>query len=881
MSNYPKGSEWRKWDLHLHTPFTKLNNKYGSDINIWDIFCEKIEASDVSVFGITDYFSFDNYFIFIEKFKGKYPDSKKVFFPNIEFRIDSKNRSDEHIQIHVIFSNEIDKDKLEQFLIRLELVSTDDTDLTNKFCTSNDLREVGYEKAMVRIKDLKKQLERSFTIDQYLIIGVSNGYGSLRPGPNDGRGAEYAKEIDKICQAFFGNNDNVDFYLNKVGDRDKYNLPPKAVLKGSDCHSFDDINSKFGKEFTWIKADPTFEGLRQIIYEPEERVMIQENNPEFNFDKPTFSKITITDTIEIFQDEKVKFDKNEIPLNKNLVTIIGGRGTGKSLLLNYIANTFNKKILAYQKEDKTVKFSDSEKFLIEWQKNNTPTPEIITFDSQNKGNLDFIFIEQGKLKNISDFRILSSEIKKLLKIEDLEFDKRLDMEIIQLLDSIKKLKDWFKYENEKGEMINSKEFNKTKKENAEKLLETITTKENRQKLESYTLNIKKISDYKNVLSELNELKDSLEKYQTNTNETISNINSKIQNDIKDIYIPLIEFNEQLDAIEKMQNKLNEILQQKQQENSKIKKEFEKQGYKGDLETLLSNAEKYQKDIQEAKSKLREIEKQEELLREKIKKRNELGERLKNEYNRQKNEIEKAWKNLLEKFSDEQQRKIIEKLLKDKGITFEGEIYFDINKFDEKLKEYLDLRTHKNLSENLGIEKLDNYWEFIKNELSEYIEGEKEKTTKKPLDELFFNLKERKDYLYVIPEIKFMDKTLDQLSVGQRGTLYLLLQLATNAFSSPLIFDQPEDDLDNEFITKELVDLIKELKKYRQIIISTHNANLVVTADSEQVIVANNEDECLSYFSGSLENKDIIENVCRILEGGKAAFEKRKNKYGVK
>lgn len=105
MSNYPKGSEWRKWDLHLHTPFTKLNNKYGSDINIWDIFCEKIEASDVSVFGITDYFSFDNYFIFIEKFKGKYPDSKKVFFPNIEFRIDSKNRSDEHIQIHVIFSN--------------------------------------------------------------------------------------------------------------------------------------------------------------------------------------------------------------------------------------------------------------------------------------------------------------------------------------------------------------------------------------------------------------------------------------------------------------------------------------------------------------------------------------------------------------------------------------------------------------------------------------------------------------------------------------------------------------------------------------------------------------------------------------------------------
>ena len=143
------------------------------------------------------------------------------------------------------------------------------------------------------------------------------------------------------------------------------------------------------------------------------------------------------------------------------------------------------------------------------------------------------------------------------------------------------------------------------------------------------------------------------------------------------------------------------------------------------------------------------------------------------------------------------------------------------------------------------------------------------------------MQERKDYLYVIPEIKFFNKTLIQLSVGQRGTLYLLLQLATNAFSSPVIFDQPEDDLDNEFITKELVGLLKQLKRYRQIIISTHNANLVVNADAEQVIVANNNEEELTYISGSLENKDIVDKVCSILEGGKIAFENRSNKYGIK
>jgi ABC-type lipoprotein export system ATPase subunit len=877
-NKYPKGSEWRKWDLHVHTPYTKLNNGYGADNDVWDKFCKKIEESDISVFGITDYFSIENYFTFIEKFKQIYPKSKKVFFPNIEFRIDSKNSSNEHIQLHIVFSNNLDKNQLDQFLARLKLVSTDDSNLTSKYCTSNDLSSIGYDRAMVRLQDLQEQLKSDFTESECIIVAVSNGYGSLRPGRNDGRGAEYAKEIDKICHAFFGTKENVDFYLNKIVGRSQYNLPPKPVILCSDCHSFEDMNEKLSKNSTWIKADPTFEGLRQIIYEPEERVKIQENNPEFEFDKPTFSKITLEYTIEIFQGEKVKFDKIEQPLNKNLVTIIGGRGTGKSLLLNYIANTFNKPVLAYQNKDKPVKFNDSEHFIIEWQKNNNPKPEIIVFNAKDKGNLDFIFIEQGKLKNISDYRTLSDEIKKLLKIEELKFDEKLDTEIMQLLEEIKKLKDWFEYENENGEKINNKEFNEKKKQEAEKLLETITTKENKQKLENYTSNIKRISDYSNILSKLKELQQSLEKYQTDTNEIINNINSEIRNEIRDLSIPIINFKEQIVAIAGIENKLSEILKSKNQENAKIKKQFEEHGYRGDLNTLLSNAEKYQKDIQDAESMLREIEKQEKLLKEKIQQRNELSEKLKDEYERQKKEIKNAWDNLLNKFPEEQRQVMSKLLLEGKNISIDGEIHFDLKKFGVKLENYLDRRTYRDLSKDIGIKSLDDYWNFIKNKLQDFIEGEEANTTKKPLDDLFFNLKERRDYLYVIPEIKFMNKTLDQLSIGQRGTLYLLLQLATNAFSSPLIFDQPEDDLDNEFITKELVNLFKELKRYRQLIISTHNANLVVTADAEQVIVANNENECLSYSSGSLENPKIVETVCQILEGGKDAFEKRKNKY---
>jgi predicted ATPase len=78
-----------------------------------------------------------------------------------------------------------------------------------------------------------------------------------------------------------------------------------------------------------------------------------------------------------------------------------------------------------------------------------------------------------------------------------------------------------------------------------------------------------------------------------------------------------------------------------------------------------------------------------------------------------------------------------------------------------------------------------------------------------------------------------------------------------------------------------VPLFRKIKKYRQVIIVTHNANLVVNADAEQVIIAENNDENISYKSGSIENLDIREKIYQILEGGKTAFEKREKKYGFK
>ncbi|MEI9864469.1 MAG: hypothetical protein WDN00_07930 [Limisphaerales bacterium] len=93
------------------------------------------------------------------------------------------------------------------------------------------------------------------------------------------------------------------------------------------------------------------------------------------------------------------------------------------------------------------------------------------------------------------------------------------------------------------------------------------------------------------------------------------------------------------------------------------------------------------------------------------------------------------------------------------------------------------------------------------------------------------------------------------------------QSLKEALRQPLIFDQPEDDLDNEFIIEELVEIFRGIKQFRQVILVTHNANLVVNADAEQVIVAENVNGVLKYTSGSLEAEVTNKAVRRILEGG--------------
>jgi DNA repair exonuclease SbcCD ATPase subunit len=134
-------------------------------------------------------------------------------------------------------------------------------------------------------------------------------------------------------------------------------------------------------------------------------------------------------------------------------------------------------------------------------------------------------------------------------------------------------------------------------------------------------------------------------------------------------------------------------------------------------------------------------------------------------------------------------------------------------------------------------------------------------------------------------IQYDGVAIEQLSPGTRGIVLLLLYLAVDRQDlRPLIVDQPEENLDPHSVFRELVPHFREARKRRQVILVTHNANLVVNTDADQVIVATSVQAAdgglphISYNSGSLENSDIRRAVCEILEGGERAFLERARRY---
>jgi len=138
-----------------------------------------------------------------------------------------------------------------------------------------------------------------------------------------------------------------------------------------------------------------------------------------------------------------------------------------------------------------------------------------------------------------------------------------------------------------------------------------------------------------------------------------------------------------------------------------------------------------------------------------------------------------------------------------------------------------------------------------------------------------------DYLRPNYSLKFDDKNLTELSPGERGILLLIFYLLIDSDDCPLIIDQPEENLDNQSIYELLVPCVKEAKQKRQIFMVTHNPNLAVVCNADQIIYTHidksNKNE-FSYVAGAIENHVINKKIVDVLEGTWPALETRSAMY---
>jgi ABC-type thiamine transport system ATPase subunit len=759
--------------------------------------------------------------------------------------------------------------------VQLENVPAD----SPQYCTLENVKKYGAHAITVSFRNLLEQLDKHFNVlEDFLVVSPCSGLGSFRPDDKD-RHIHLAQKIDTFSHFIFGRDQDVPFFLQKEGYRKGFESKDKAVVLCSDAHTINDIGAKY----SWIKADTSFAGLKQIVYEPSERVRIQEESPDFDFDKPVFESIQIDSKIDVLKDglSKLSFDRNVIRLNRNLVSIIGGRGQGKSMLINYIGHGMGQEINPNLND----KINLDGNFRVDWKQGIESTTRTYILNEQQ--NVPFTFIYQSKLKEIAeDPNELKKEIMEMLKGVGFENTPLVvdEFKVKESLQHYWNLKEWLNRENEKGELVNVEENVRKRMVEIEKTIALTSEGSNRELLEKYIANIEFIEVHKNQMSKIRRLRGSMI-------ESIGAINSQIA-EFEGVISEINIMQQRSEIVRAYRNHVKEIYEL-EKENFLIKKE-KFQEYKGDLSQLLSNLANYQREIFELSLKLDEIAKNKEELN-KVKIRlNDFMINQKDWLNKEIRAVTETWKS---KIFDNPERgvkenSLIRKILSGKNIVIEGQLIFDINKFLQTINTYIDGRVLRPKSTERIMDLLNLKIENFKEDFLDYtiekfekIHSENRTCFYGGLDNdvfrFFVDPSFRDTYLSVTPLIKVDGKLLSELSAGQRGTAYLCMKLATQLFSGPIIFDQPEDDLDNDFITKELIDLFKEIKKFRQVIIVSHNANLVVNSDSEQVIVAHNKKENLTYISGALEDERINKAICQILEGGNVAFERRRDKYNYK
>ena len=398
-SSFAQGSLWRKWDLHVHTPASRLNNQFGQD---WDTYVTALFRSAIQngicAIGLTDYFTIDGYRRVQEGYLENAAKLAELFdddeveairrilvLPNIEFRLASL-ADGARVNFHVLLDPSISPTDIEQHLlqrIQIKYAGRRGRAETTVDATPTGFREVGDR--LIRENEgryagrdpIQLGMEHAL-IDEETILGAldarphvfRDGFliGAADAGLNQ---IDWFKQGHIVRQSLIQKSDFL-FTSNPTTrawalGKEPYEGGPSAFVEefrsvkpclwGSDAHGYPGLYHPCAKRcenthnceehrndceprHCWVKADPTFEGLKQIICEPASRIRIQSGDP-------TPTRALSLRAVEVVRSEvnpDLSIADTLLPMNAGLVAVTGGRGAGKTALVDLVANCFHRRI---------------------------------------------------------------------------------------------------------------------------------------------------------------------------------------------------------------------------------------------------------------------------------------------------------------------------------------------------------------------------------------------------------------------------------------------------------------------------------------------------------------------------------------------------------
>jgi predicted ATPase len=915
-----RGSEWRKWDLHVHTPATLCSEYGGDNDEVWEQFIQKIEElpSDIKVLGINDYIFLDGYEKVLNYKKEGRIQNIELLLPVLEFRLKEFVGSKElgRINYHIIFADDSilkPQDIKNHFLNGLRSKANLSSDMHDGYTwggivTKETLIDLG-ENIISSIPKEKKRnmspLEVGFNNLNFELSKIENLLGEADE-PNKYLEGKYFKAIGKAEWEDFrwdGSISEKKTIINKAhfifsaspsveqANTGKQSLIQQKVnsrvLHCSDAHKFaDDINKTSPKElghcYTWIKSDTTFEGLRQTIFEPE-RIKLQSTKPESK------EKYRVIDSINLCSES---FWNQKILLNQNLNVIIGGRSTGKSTLLRSIALKESQHAYTNTNLDNEFINDHLDSIKIIWADGVDTRRDIDFFHqnymheiAKNKEEIDELILRIIKDKSIYPHwqrykHFCSSKKNEIQSLTNNLFE--INKEIKSRLESLKEKGDQTGIKNELTDLelkvsniklmlnISEEEMNQY-----ESILHLIT--DNTSKIQEINQNIERLEHLKEFPFTNSSFESQLASISPNVREVIKHKIEECQNTcIENIKL---EIQEQIAELSRKEQELTFIIEERKKESIFIKGE-----------DISSKNDVYQELIQKIdkeKVKLEVIT-------------NELT--LLNNLNKIQEDLKRSLLNAHYSYKERGLDAINHLKLEHEGLEIKASLVYQTSRLQTFLESRLNLRgterqsyiqyIWQNYSEDT-YNIIDNFTkEILGNKIDYKASNSNDNVLSEFLSENWFNM---------TFDLIYEGDSFISMSPGKQAFVILKLLLEFSDKTCPILIDQPEDSLDNRAIYKDLVKYLRKKKTERQIIIVTHNPNVVVGADSELVIVANqngkdtpnNNNMKFQYASGSLEDtftqddenlhildkQGIREHVCEILEGGKEAFEKREQKYG--